>query len=122
MREFVVNCWDGVMNFNHNPLKNIPDLQVRHLILQILAWMWCITFSLLFSSWYIFGISVVAHFVLILAIVVTVATFVSTERMYRFKSGYHSSNRSRGTVYYRDIHGNAYKVPLPKNDPGGEHD
>ena len=98
MREFIVNSWEGIMNFNHNPLKNIPDLQVRHLILQILAWMWCITFSLFFSSWYIFGISVVAHFVLILAIVVTVATFVSTERMYRFKSGYHSSNRSRATV------------------------
>ena len=122
MREFIVNSWEGIMNFNHNPLKNIPDLQERHLILQILAWMWCITFSLFFSSWYIFGISVVAHFVLILAIVVTVATFVSTERMYRFKDGYHNPNRGRGEVFYRDKHGNAYRVPLPKGDPGGEHD
>jgi len=122
MRNFVVECWNGVMNFNHNPLKNIPDLQVRHLILQILAWMWCITFSLFFSSWYIFGISVVAHFVLILAIVVTVATFVSTERMYRFKDGYHSMGRARGSVLYRGKDGQVYKVPLPKNDPGGEHD
>ena len=122
MRNFVVECWNGVMNFNHNPLKNIPDLQVRHLILQILALMWCITFSLFFSSWYIFGISVVAHFVLILAIVVTVATFVSTERMYRFKDGYHSMGRARGSVLYRGKDGQVYKVPLPKNDPGGEHD
>ena len=122
MREFIVNSWEGIMNFNHNPLKNIPDLQVRHLILQILAWMWCITFSLFFSSWYIFGISVVAHFVLILAIVVTVATFVATERTYRFKEGYHSHGRARGSVLYRDGNGNAYKVKLPDNDPGGEHD
>jgi formate hydrogenlyase subunit 3/multisubunit Na+/H+ antiporter MnhD subunit len=84
--------------------------------------MWCITFSLFFSSWYIFGISVVAHFVLILAIVVTVATFVSTERMYRFKDGYHSMGRARGSVMYRGKDGTVYKVPLPKNDPGGEHD
>ena len=122
MREFIVNSWEGIMNFNHNPLKNIPDLQVRHLILQILAWMWCITFSLFFSSWYIFGISVVAHFVLILAIVVTVATFVATERTYRFKEGYHSHGRARGSVLYRDGNGNAYKVKLPDNDPGGEHE
>ena len=122
MREFIVNSWEGVMNFNHNPLRHIPDLQVRHLILQILAWMWCITFSLFFSSWYVFGLTVVAHFVLILAIVVTVITFTATERTYRFKEGYHSANRARGSVIYRGKDGSVYKVPLPKNDPGGEHD
>jgi len=122
MRDFIVNSWDGVMNLNRNPLRHIPDLQVRHLILQILAWMWCIAFSLFFSSWYVFGITVVAHFVLILAIVVTVATFVATEQTFNFKSGYHSADRQRGFTYYRDKDGNAYKVALPKNDPGGEHD
>ena len=25
-------------------------------------------------------------------------------------------------TYYRDKQGNAYKVPLPPGDPGGEHD
>jgi len=122
MRNFIVNSWDGVMNFNHNPLRHIPDLQVRHLILQILAWMWCITFSLFFSSWYVFGITVVGHFVLILAIVVTVITFGATERTYRFKEGYHSHGRARDYVMYRDNNGNPYKVKLPNNDPGGEHD
>ena len=122
MREFIVECWDGVMNFNRNPLRHIPDLQVRHLILQILAWMWCITFSLFFSSWYVFGITVVGHFVLILAIVVTVVTFTATERTYRFKEGYHSHGRARDYVMYRDNNGNPYKVKLPNNDPGGEHD
>ena len=122
MREFIVSGWEGVMNMNRNPLRHIPDMQVRHLILQILAWMWCITFSLFFSSWYIFGLTVVAHFVLILAIVVTVITFTATERTYRFKEGYHSANRARGSVIYRGKDGSVYKVPLPKNDPGGEHD
>ena len=122
MREFITNSWEGVMNLNHNPLRNIPDMQVRHLILQILAWMWCITFSLFFSSWYVFGLTVVAHFVLILAIVVTVITFTATERTYRFKEGYHSANRGRDYVIYRGSDGKPYKVKLPDNDPGGEHD
>ena len=79
-------------------------------------------FSLYFASWTVFGLTVISHFILILAIVVTVATFKVSENVYRFKSGYHSPDRQRGHVYYRDVHGNAYRVALPKNDPGGEHD
>ena len=75
MRTWVIECWDGVMNQWYNPLKYIPDLQVRHMVLQILAWLWCIAFSLYFASWFLFGVTVVAHFVLIAAIVVTVASF-----------------------------------------------
>ena len=40
MREFINDAWNSVMDANINPLKNIPNLQVRHLIMQILAWMW----------------------------------------------------------------------------------
>ena len=69
------------MNQWYNPLKYIPDLQVRHMVLQILAWLWCIAFSLYFASWSVFGITVVSHFVLIAAIVVTVATFNITKNM-----------------------------------------
>ena len=122
MREFIVNSWDGIMDYRFNPLKHIPDMQVRHLILQILAWLWCIAFSLYFTSWSVFGITVVSHFILILAIVVTVITFTATERTYRFKEGYHSHGRARDYVMYRDNNGNPYKVKLPNNDPGGEHD
>ena len=122
MRTWVIECWDGVMNQWYNPLKYIPDLQVRHMVLQILAWMWCIAFSLYLGSWVVLGYTFVAHVVLILAIVVTVATFRISENVYRFKDGYHSMGRARGTVLYRDKHGNAYKVPLPKGDPGGEHE
>ena len=32
MRQFIVECWDGVMNLDFNPLKHIPDLQVRHMV------------------------------------------------------------------------------------------
>ena len=123
MRTFIIECWDGVMNQWYNPLKYIPDLQVRHMILQILAWLWCIAFSLYFTSWTVFGFTFIAHFILILAIVVTVATFKVSENVYRFKDGYTSYGRSREYVMYRDAKtGMPYKVPLPKNDPGGEHE
>ena len=122
MREFIVNGWEGVMNMNRNPLRHIPDMQVRHLILQILAWMWCITFSLFFSSWYVFGITVVGHFVLILAIVATFETAKRNPSAFKFIKGYHSYGRARDYVMYRDNNGNPYKVKLPNNDPGGEHE
>ena len=122
IKDFVINSWDGIMNQWYNPLKYIPDLQVRHMVLQILAWLWCIAFSLYFASWGVFGITVVSHFIIILAIVVTVATFKVSENVYRFKDGYTSYGRSREYVLYRDKHGIAYKVQLPKNDPGGEHE
>ena len=122
MRQFIVECWDSVMNHDFNPLKHIPDLQVRHMVLQILAWMWCIAFSLYVGSWYVMGVTFATHFLLIAAIAITIATFKISENDYKFREGYHSANRARGSVIYRDKYGNPYKVELPKNDPGGEHD
>ena len=54
MREFIYDSWNGVMNAKHNPLRHIQDLQVRHFVLQVLAWMWCIVFALMVSSWTVF--------------------------------------------------------------------
>ena len=122
MRQFISECWDSVMNHDFNPLKHIPDLQVRHMVLQILAWMWCVAFSLYVGSWYVMGITFATHFLLIAAIALTIATLKISENVYKFKEGYQTANRARGSVIYRDKNGNPYKVKLPKNDPGGEHD
>ena len=51
MREFIYDSWNGVMNAKHNPLRHIQDLQVRHFVLQVLAWMWCIIFAVMVGSW-----------------------------------------------------------------------
>tara|TARA_A100001011_G_scaffold399733_1_gene509912 strand:+ start:4585 stop:4896 length:312 start_codon:yes stop_codon:yes gene_type:complete len=80
MREFIVDCWNGVMNYERNPLSNIPDLQTRHLVMQVLAWMWCIAFSSWFGSMWIFGFTAVIHLILIGAIALTVATFETAKR------------------------------------------
>jgi uncharacterized membrane protein len=80
MRTFIVNSWNSIMDMNHNPLKNIPDLQVRHLIMQVLAWMWCIVFAMLVGSWTVFGISAIAHVMLLGAVAITVGTFETAKR------------------------------------------
>ena len=125
MRKLIYDGWNGVMNYKMNPLKNIPDLQVRHMVMQILAWMWCITFAMMIGSWTVFGVSAIAHVFLIGAIVVTVGTFETAKRMpsaFEWRKGYHSHGRGRTYTIYRDKKGNAHKVELPPGDPGGEHE
>ena len=77
--KYIYNLWNSIMDANWNPLRHIKDMQVRHLVLQLLAWMWCITFSLYFGSFVVFGYTAVAHFMIIIAVVVTVVTFKKAE-------------------------------------------
>ena len=46
MREWVYDCWNHIMDAEVNPLRHIPDLQVRHMIMQILAFMWSSVFAI----------------------------------------------------------------------------
>lgn len=81
VRTLIVNSWNSVMDHRMNPLSQIPDLQTRHLVMQVLAWMWCIIFSMSLGSVLTFGISAIAHTLLIAGIVVTVGTFtVATKK------------------------------------------
>ena len=75
----------------------------------------------IYESIFAFGVSAISHLCLIIAIVITVSTFRQAEK-FRFDTGYHTPDRQRGYTIYRDKQGNAYKVPLPKGDPGGEHE
>ena len=75
MKKLVKSSWDVVMEHDHNPLKHIGDIQVRHMVLQILAWMWCVIFAMSTGSITVFGVSAVAHSLLIAGVVGTVATF-----------------------------------------------
>ena len=80
MREYIYESWNSVMDANINPLKNIPNLQVRHLIMQILAWMWVTVCSLYMGSIWFWGINAIAHTFLLGAIVITVGTFDTARR------------------------------------------
>ena len=88
MRSFIVDSWNGVMNMDRNPLRHIPDLNVRHMVLQVLAWMWCIVFSMWIGSFWIMGISMIAHALLLAAIVITVGTFETAKRAPQYFGGY----------------------------------
>lgn len=120
MREFVYNSWTAVMDDKRNPLSNIPDTNTRHMVMQVLAWMWCITFAMMVGSWTVFGISAIGHVVLLGAIAVTVATFEVAKKSpssFSLRPGYHSVSRTRQTMWI-----NGQRVMLDPNDPGGEHE
>jgi len=80
MSKFIADSWNCVMNMDHNPLKNIPSLPVRHMIMQVLAWMWVIVFTIASGTWAYAGINAIMHTILIAAIVVTVAIFETAKR------------------------------------------
>tara|TARA_Y100001958_G_scaffold124416_1_gene91806 strand:- start:335 stop:721 length:387 start_codon:yes stop_codon:yes gene_type:complete len=118
MRQWVYDCWNGVMDAERNPLRHIPHLQTRHMILQILAWVWCATFAQLVGSWYIFGFSAIAHVILLATIVLTVATFETAKRSPNFFNNFPTSTPSRARTMWID----GKKVELDPQDRGGEHE
>ena len=125
MRELIFNSWNLVMDDRRNPLSNIPDMQTRHVVMQLLAWMWCIIFSLSVGSITVFSISAIAHTLLIGGLILTVATFETAKRRPEIFSlrlehgtvGYHSPGRSRQYMWV-----NGEKVKLDDRAPGGEHE
>ena len=71
----IIKLYHLVMDSRHNPLSNIPDTNTRHLVMQVLAWMWCIIFSMWMGSILVFGISAAIHAILLAGIFVTVGVF-----------------------------------------------
>lgn len=124
MREFIYDSWNGIMNADVNPLKHIPDTNTRHMVLQVLAWMWCIVFSMYVGSIFVMGVTMIAHVMFLAAIVITVATFETAKnnsnsfklRLEHKTNGYHTPSRTR-YMYH-----NGKRIELDKNDPGGEHE
>ena len=88
MREWVFDCWNSVMDSEKNPLSVIPDFSTRHMIMQVLAWMWCIAFAIIVGSMWAGVISMFAHTVLLGAIAITVATFETAKRKPEYFGGY----------------------------------
>tara|TARA_E500000081_G_C6125350_1_gene350437 strand:+ start:1742 stop:2143 length:402 start_codon:yes stop_codon:yes gene_type:complete len=120
MREWIYDSWNCVMNADISPLRNIPDTMVRHMVLQILAWMWCIAFSMIVGSFVVFGISMIAHVVLLAAIAITVGAFEVAEKQPQFfmdKFPHSTPSRARYNMWV-----DGEKIVLDKDDKGGEHE
>ena len=87
MRQLTYDTWNSIMDANWNPLRHIKDMQVRHLVLQLLAWMWCIIFSMWVGSVVAFGISAIAHAMLIAGIFITAGVFETAKRRPQYFGG-----------------------------------
>ena len=73
-----------IMDSRYNPLPNIQYVSARHLVMQMLAWMWRIIFSMWMGSILVFGVSAAVHAILIAGVFITAATFETA----RTKPGY----------------------------------
>ncbi len=94
LKNIVVQVWSFVFDHNASPLRHIPDVAVRHYILQVLGFMWAVSFSIAIGSYTFLAYSILGHAVLIAAAAVTVATFtVAAKRPKLFIRG---AGRSSG--------------------------
>ena len=81
------NTYKLIMNSKYNPLSNIQDITIRHLVMQLLAWMWCIIFSMWVGSITVFGVSAIIHALLIAGVFITAAVFETARRKPQFFGG-----------------------------------
>jgi hypothetical protein len=88
MQKLVADAWNFIFNHEVSPLRHIPDVGTRHMILQILGWMWAVAFSVAIGSYAMLPASLIGHVVLIAAAAITTATYtVASIKPGLFKSG-----------------------------------
>ena len=68
------DSWNSVMSVERSPVRHLP-LPTAHLVMQVLAWMWSIIFSLAVGSYIAFGITMLAHSLVLAGVFVTLAVF-----------------------------------------------
>lgn len=76
-QNLVVYSWNFVFNHEVSPLRHIPDVAIRHYVLQALGLIWAIAFAVAAGSYTFMAVSVVGHVVLISAVAITVATWTA---------------------------------------------
>ena len=88
IRSLMMTRWyQLVMDSRYNPLSHIPDNNTRHMVMQVLAWMWCIIFAMSVGSVTVFGISAIAHALLIAGVFITAGVFETAKRRPQYFGG-----------------------------------
>ena len=90
----MIKLYNLVMDSRYNPLSQIPDTNTRHLVMQVLAWMWCIVFSMWMGSIVVFGVSAAIHAMLLAGIFITVGVFETAKRKPSYFDGLGRANNS----------------------------
>ena len=78
MKQAIVSNYDALMDSRYNPLRHM-DLASQHTIMQALAWMWSMIFSLSFLSIYYFSYVWLSHVLVIAGVFITVSIFRRAE-------------------------------------------
>ncbi len=77
MKNIVLTSWNFIFDYNKSPLRHIPEGNIRHMVYQVLGWMWAISFSIATGTYAFMGVNLIAHAVLIGAAALTVATYTT---------------------------------------------
>ncbi len=77
MQKFIAGAWNFIFDHEVSPLRHIPDVGTRHMILQILGWMWAVAFSVAIGSYAMLPASLIGHAALIAAAAITTATYTA---------------------------------------------
>jgi len=80
VRNLVVFSWNFVFNHEVSPLRHIPDVAIRHYVLQALGLMWAVAFAVALGSYTLLAVSVIGHTVLIAAAAITVTTWTAAAK------------------------------------------
>ena len=80
MKQLIINGWSFIFDSNVSPLRHIPDVATRHYVLQLLGFMWAVSFAVAIGSYTIFAASILGHSVLIAAAAITVATYTTAAK------------------------------------------
>tara|TARA_B100001287_G_scaffold79663_1_gene66340 strand:+ start:2245 stop:2607 length:363 start_codon:yes stop_codon:yes gene_type:complete len=71
--------WNGIMTVEKSPLRNL-DPMVGHLVFQLLGYMWSAIFALAFANMFYFGVSAMAHTIVIGGLFITAAVHREAEK------------------------------------------
>ncbi|MEO8176372.1 MAG: hypothetical protein ABI626_06900 [Sphingomicrobium sp.] len=77
MRSLIASIWNFVFDHEISPLRHISSFGVRHMVFQMLGWMWAIAFAVAIGSYTVLAVSLLGHVVLIGALAITVATYTA---------------------------------------------
>ena len=80
MKKFIVENYQLVMDSSKNPLHHL-DLASQHYLMQVLAWMWSMVFSLSFLSIFYFHYVWLGHVIVLGGICFTVGVFRRAEKV-----------------------------------------
>jgi hypothetical protein len=80
MGQLISSIWAFIFDHERSPLRHIPDFGVRHMVFQMLGWMWALSFSLAIGSYTFLAVSMIGHIVLIGAVAITAATYTAATK------------------------------------------